>query len=192
MKKTLKKRYNIKIPKDISVIFCNKKKIITFIGPKGYKSLKLKVNILINKTKNSIKISSIPFYNIPNNEKKKIKAIQGTTVALLKQILIEISTIIYKKLKIIGVSYRALSEESFNNQLLLLKLGFSHLIFFKISEELSLFCKKRTQIFISSNYFQNLTHVTALIRNLKSPEPYKGKGILYENEKLILKTGKKI
>ena len=125
-------------------------------------------------------------------KKKKIKAIQGTTVALLKQILAEISTVIYKKLKIVGVSYRALIEESFDNQLLLLKLGFSHLVYFRISNKLSLFCKKRTQLFVSSSSYQDVTHTAAIIKNLKSPEPYKGKGILYENEKILLKAGKKI
>lgn len=186
------KKYTIKIPKDISLIYCNKKKIITFFGPKSYKSIKLKVNIFINNTERIIKVSSLPFSNVPNNEKKKIKALQGTTVALLKQILTEITTIIYKKLKLVGVSYRALIEESFDNQLLLLKLGFSHSVYFRISKKLSLFCKKRTQLFVSSNSYQNVTNITALIRNLKKPEPYKGKGILYENEKIIIKAGKKI
>lgn len=188
----ISKKYTIKIPKDISLIYCEKKKIITFFGLKSYKSIKLKVNIFINDIEKIIKVSSIPLFEVSNNEKKKIKSIQGTTVSLLKQILIEISTVIYKKLQIVGVSYRALIEDSFDNRLLLLKLGFSHSIYFRISQKLSLFCKKRTQLFVSSNSYQNVTHVASLIRNLKAPEPYKGKGILYENEKIILKTGKKI
>ena len=188
----ISKKYTIKIPKDISLIYCTKKKIITFFGPKSSQSLKLKVNIFIDNIEKTIKVSSLPFSDISNNEKKKIKAIQGTTVALLKQILTEISTVIYKKLKIVGVSYRALIEESFDNQLLLLKLGFSHLVYFRISNKLSLFCKKRTQLFVSSSSYQDVTHTAAIIRNLKSPEPYKGKGILYENEKILLKAGKKI
>ena len=188
----ISKKYTIKIPKDIYLIYCTKKKIITFFGPKSSQSLKLKVNIFINNITKTIKVSSLPFSDISNNEKKKIKAIQGTTIALLKQILTEVSTVIYKKLKIVGVSYRALIEESFNNQLLLLKLGFSHLVYLRISNKLSLFCKKRTQLFISSNSYQDVTHTAAIIRNLKSPEPYKGKGILYENEKILLKAGKKI
>nr|QYJ09252.1 ribosomal protein L6 [Pleurosigma sp. mgcode 4] len=186
------KKYTIKIPKDISIIYCNKKKIITLFGPKSYKSLKLKVHLFINDEDKKIKVSSLPFSELSNNEKKKIKAIQGTTVALLKQILIETSTILYKKLKLVGVSYRALLEESFDNKLLLLKLGFSHLIYFRISKKFKLFCKKRTQLFVSSNSYQDVTNISALIRNLKTPEPYKGKGILYENEKINIKTGKKI
>ena len=186
------KKYTIKIPKDISLIYCNQKKIITFFGNKSHRSLKLKVHIFIDSIKKTIKVSSLPFSEISNNEKKKIKGIQGTTVALLKQMLTEVSTIIYKKLKIIGVSYRAVIEESFKNQLLLLKLGFSHLVYFRISKKLSLFCKKRTQLFVSGNSYKDITNIAALIRNLKKPEPYKGKGILYENEKIALKAGKKI
>ena len=186
------KKYKIKIPKDISLIYCNKKKIITCFGPKKYKSFKLKVKIFINNIKKTISVSSIPFHKISNNEKKKIKAIQGTTVALLKLIIIETSTIIFKKLNIIGVSYRVLVEESFNNLLFMFKLGFSHLLYFRVSDKLSLFCKKRTQLFISSNSFQDVTNIAALIRSFKSPEPYKGKGICYNAEKISIKTGKKI
>lgn len=186
------KKYTVKIPKDISLIYCTKKKIITLLGVKNYKSIKLKVYLFINNQGKKIKVSSLPFSDLSNNEKKKIKAMQGTTVALLKQALIETSTILYKKLKLVGVSYKALLEESFDNKLLLLKLGFSHLIYFRISNKFKLFCKKRTQLFVSSNSYQDVTNVSALIRNLKTPEPYKGKGILYDNEKITIKTGKKI
>jgi len=67
------KRYTIKIPKDISLIYCNKKKIITFFGPKSFKSMRPKVHLFIDKTKEKIKVSSLPFSEIPNNEKKKLK-----------------------------------------------------------------------------------------------------------------------
>jgi large subunit ribosomal protein L6 len=186
------KNINIKIPNDISLIYCNEKKIITFFGPKTHKSMKLKVQIFINENEKKIKVSSLPFSEIPNNERKKIKAMQGTTVALIKQILIETSTVLYQKLKLVGVGYRAFPDETFDNKLILFKLGFSHLIYFRIPKELTVFCKKRTQLFISGNSYQNVTHISAAIRNLKKPEPYKGKGILYENEKIILKEGKKI
>ena len=188
----ISKKYTIKIPKNIFVIYCNKKKIITFFSHKNYRSIKLKVHVFVDNLKKIIKVSSLSFSAIQNNEKKKIKSVQGTTVALLKQMIIETSTIIYKKLELIGVSYKVLLEESFNNKLLILKLGFSHLVYFRIPQNLTIFCKKRTLIIISSNYYQHLTYISAFIRNLKSPEPYKGKGILYENEKILIKIGKKI
>ena len=67
----ISKKYTIKIPKDISLIYCTKKKIITFFGPKSSQSLKLKVNIFIDNIEKTIKVSSLPFSDISNNEKKK-------------------------------------------------------------------------------------------------------------------------
>lgn len=191
MRKTSKK-YTVKIPKSISLIYCKKKKIITFFGSKSHKSMKLKLHVYLS-TSNKINISSVPLSDLSNNEKKMIKSMQGTTVALMKQILFEISTkTIHKKLNFVGLGYRIFFEEFFNNQLLLLKLGFSHLVYFFVPYKFKVFCKKRTQLFVLGNSYQDLTHIVSLIRNLKRPEPYKGKGILYEHEKVVRKQGKKI
>jgi len=186
------KKYTIKIPKYISVLYCNEKKIITFLGPLKKKSLKIKTKIFIIKNQKLIKVSSTSFSKISNAEKKKIKAIQGTTLALIKQSLIEVSSLLYQKLKLIGVGYRVFPVQKFENQLLLFKLGYSHMIYFKIPNDLKIFCLKLTKLFICGNSYQELTQTAAFIRHCKPPEPYKGKGILYENEKIILKEGKKI
>ena len=98
----------------------------------------------------------------------------------------------YKKLKLVGVGYRLIPVESFREQLILLRLGFSHLLYFRIPHNLNFFYKKRVQLFISGYSYQWVTQFASLIRLLKKPEVYKGKGILYENEKIILKEGKKI
>jgi large subunit ribosomal protein L6 len=71
-------------------------------------------------------------------------------------------------------------------------LGYSHQIYFKISHTLNVFCLKATSIFISGNSYQEVSQISALIRSYKYPEPYKGKGILYENEKIVIKEGKKV
>jgi len=191
MKKTSKK-YTVKIPKSVSLIYCKKKKIITFLGSEGRRSMKLKLHLHLG-AGNKINISSIPLFDLSNNEKKMIKSMQGTTVALMKQILFEISTkTIHKKLNFVGLGYRIFFEELFDNQLLLLKLGFSHLVYFFVPSKFKVFCKKRTQLFVLGNSYQDITHIVSLIRNLKPPEPYKGKGILYEHEKVVRKQGKKI
>jgi large subunit ribosomal protein L6 len=72
------------------------------------------------------------------------------------------------------------------------KLGYSHSLYFKIPEQLIIFCLKFTKLFIYGNSYQNVTQIASLIRSYKKPEPYKGKGILYETEKILLKEGKKI
>ena len=152
----------------------------------------MKLKVLVSNKEKIIKISSLPFSKISNNKKKKIKAIQGTTVALIKQLILETSTTFYKKLKLIGIGYRVFNDENFKDRLLLLKLGHSHPIYLKIPIKLKFFCLKLTKLFIYGNSYQEITKIASIIRANKIPEPYKGKGILYENEKIILKEGKKI
>ena len=72
------------------------------------------------------------------------------------------------------------------------KLGYSHPIFFKIPNNLQIFCFKFIKLFVWGNSYKNITQTSALIRSYKKPEPYKGKGILYEGEKIVLKEGKKV
>lgn len=125
-------------------------------------------------------------------QKKKIRLIQSTTASLIKKLLIETSTKIYQKLKFVGVGYRAFPVEDFENRLLLLKLGYSHPIYFRIPRETKIFSFKLTKLFLHSYSYQKLTSTASKIRANKVPEPYKGKGILYENEQIKLKEGKKI
>jgi len=182
----------IKIPNDISLIYCNKKKIIIFSGPINRKSLKLKLKLIILNSKNLIKVSLLTFSEISNAEKKKLKSLQKTTVALLKQLIIETSITLYQKLKLVGIGYKFITLENFKNQLIMLKLGFSHFIYFKIPKEIKFFCKKQTQLFIAGNSYQKVTQIANFIRTIKKPEPYKGKGILLASETINLKKGKKI
>ena len=62
----------------------------------------------------------------------------------------------------------------------------------KTSKKIKIFCLKTTELFIYGNSYQNVTQTASLIRSYKKPEPYKGKGILYDTEKITLKEGKKI
>jgi large subunit ribosomal protein L6 len=190
--KKIAKKYCIKIPNSTTVIYCEKKKVITLIGPLKRKSLKLEVKIIIMKTERILKVSDVPFSQISNDKMKKIKAVQGTTLALIKQLSIETSAIIYQKLQFVGVGYRAFQVNGFENKLLLFKLGYSHPLYFRISKKLRIFCLKLTKLFISGQSYQTVNQTAALIRSYKKPEPYKGKGILYVNEKIELKEGKKV
>jgi len=187
------KKYCIKIPENVSIFYCNKKRTVTFKGALlQQKSLKLKVKLLILSHEKMIKVTTFPFAKISNHKVKLMKSIQGTTCALIKQLLVESVTMIYKKLKLVGVGYRFIPVESFNKQLILLRLGFSHLLYFRIPRNLKIFYKKRVQLFVSGYSYQWVTQFASIIRLLKKPEVYKGKGILYETEKIILKEGKKI
>jgi len=185
-------RHNISIPNNVSVFYSEEKQLATFVGPSGQKSLKLKVKLMLLTSENIIIVKPQLFDSFKGKSKKKIKALQGTTISLLKQSLIEVSVVLYQKLKFIGVGYRAFVVDDYKNDLFMFKLGCSHPVYFKIPKELSLFCLKSTTLFIFGNSYSHVKQVAASIRTNKKPEPYKGKGILYENEKIVLKEGKKV
>lgn len=186
------KRYKIKIPKNNAVLYCNEKKILTICGPFRTKTAKLKLEIKLIESKKILLVTNIPTFKLSNNKKKEIKALQGTTTALIKQLIMETSNLMYQKLLCVGVGYRTFDVETFPNKLLLFKLGFSHSIYYRIPKNVKIFCLKRTNLFISGNSYQNVTQTAGSIQSYKSPEPYKGKGILKENQKIKLKEGKKL
>jgi len=106
--------------------------------------------------------------------------------------LLDISLFFCKKLKLIGVGFRVATLKLVNLNLLHFKLGYSHCIYFKIPENLKIFCLKSNKLFIIGFSYMFVTQIAAIIRSFRVPEPYKGKGILYTTEKIIMKEGKKI
>lgn len=184
-------KFNVKIPTNITVLYNEKKHTLTFIGPLKRKSIKLKLKIFLDTSKKIISVSPSTFFHVSNKE-KKIKTLRNTTVALIKHMLIETSILIYKKLRIHGVGYRAFFTDSFDNKLLSFKLGYSHFIYFKIPNNLTVTCPTKTKLCIFGHSYQEISNISAQIRMNKRPEPYKGKGILYEDENIILKEGKKV
>ena len=185
-------KYNLKVPQDISVIYSEKKQTLTVIGSLKKKSMKLKLKIKVDKIKKIISVSPLPFFKVSNSEKKKIKTLRSTTVADIKHLFIESSITIFQKLKIIGVGYRADFTETLDKKLITLKLGYSHLIYVRIPKNFALNCFTKTKFCIFGDSYSEISKLSARIRSKKKPEPYKGKGILYENETILLKEGKKI
>jgi large subunit ribosomal protein L6 len=187
------KKYSVKIPEDVSIIYSGNKKVVYFIGSISKKLLKLKVKIYLNQAKNVLQVSGYSLLSkISGNQKKILKALQGTTTALIKQIILEISVLFHKKLKLVGVGYKVFPVEIFEHKLLQFKLGYSHQVYFKIPNNLKVFCLKITNFFIFGNSYKDISQILSMIRQYKKPDPYKGKGILYEHEKILLKEGKKI
>lgn len=182
----------IKIPKTVEVLYCKKKKLLVFKGFLKTKSLTINNKIAYIPSKNSVLISSFVTNSCSKTELKNAVLMQGTYLAMIKAILIEINYDLYRKLNFVGVGYRAFFLENFTNQLYL-KLGFSHLIYFKIPQPMNAYCIKFTRLFIFGNVsVKMINHTLASLRQCKKPEPYKGKGILYEGERIKLKKGKKI
>jgi len=92
------------------------------------------------------------------------------------------------RLVFVGVGFRV---EAFEKDFIKLKLGFSHFIFIKIPKHIKVFSQKKTRLVLKSMDQQLLKEFSSKICSFKLPDTYKGKGILYKNQILILKEGKK-
>ena len=92
-----------------------------------------------------------------------------------------------KKLELVGVGFRAAVQGKSLN----LTLGFSHAVNFPIPEGISIETPSQTEILVKGIDRQQVGQVSAKIRDIRPPEPYKGKGVRYADERIVLKEGKK-
>jgi large subunit ribosomal protein L6 len=186
-------RYIIKIPKNISLYYSEIHQSLLLTGPLKKIVLKLKTKIILSKNTNMLKITREPFLITSKNKKNRLKINQGTLTAILRQLIVDLSINFVKKLKLIGIGFKCFILNISKKSLLQLKLGYSHNIFFKIPDNVKIYClKTNSKIYISGNFYSYISQLSATIRSLKFPEPYKGKGILYNEEQIIIKEGKKL
>ena len=108
------------------------------------------------------------------------------TLSLLSKTIIALSKGYYKILIIEGVGYKV----DIDNSLLKFKLGFSHIIPYQLPDNVKAFFKAPNFLTIYGHNIQQVSQIAAEIRNLRPPEPYKGKGIRYKDEIIIKKIGK--
>ena len=123
----------------------------------------------------------------PTSNSKFSKAAAGTYRSLINNMIIGVSEGYEKKLKLVGVGYRA----SIQGKKVNLALGFSHPVVYKIPEEIEIQTPSKTEITITGIDKQKVGQVAAEIRSLRPPEPYKGKGVRYQGEQISLKEIKK-
>jgi len=119
------------------------------------------------------------------NDEPKVRAKHGLMRSLLNNMIVGVSTGFSKKLEINGVGYRVAMQGTS----LKLNLGFSHDVIFPLPQGVAAVAEQNT-ITISGINKQQVGQVAAEIRALKKPEPYKGKGIKYTEERIIRKSGK--
>jgi large subunit ribosomal protein L6 len=123
----------------------------------------------------------------PKNETKRARMAWGTTRALVNNMVTGVTKGYTINLEINGVGYRAAVQ----GKNLVLQLGYSHDVNFPIPADVKIACEKPTSIAISGADRQRVGQVAAVIRSFRGPEPYKGKGIKYDNETIRRKEGKK-
>ncbi|HXQ52854.1 MAG TPA: 50S ribosomal protein L6 [Stellaceae bacterium] len=123
----------------------------------------------------------------PKNDTQRARMLWGTTRALVNNMVTGVSRGFSRNLEINGVGYRA----SVQGKNLVLQLGYSHDINFPIPDDVKIVCERPTVIAITGADKQRVGQVAAVLRGYRKPEPYKGKGIKYAEEKVRRKEGKK-
>ena len=154
--------------------------------------------VLVKGTKGQLSLDIHPFVSIENNEgvikvrandenSLEHNALSGTRRALINNMVIGVSQGFEKKLQLVGVGYRAQAQ----GQKLNLSLGFSHPIEFSAPSSINIETPSQTEIVIKGTDKQLVGEIAAKIRAYRPPEPYKGKGVRYADEQIIIKETKK-
>ncbi|CAM5790538.1 50S ribosomal protein L6 [Rhizobacter fulvus] len=123
----------------------------------------------------------------PANDSVEADAMSGTMRALVSNMVNGVSKGFEKKLSLVGVGFRAAAAGSKLN----LQIGFSHPVAKDMPEGVKVACPSQTEIVISGSDRQVVGQIAAEVRAIRPPEPYKGKGIRYVDEKVVIKETKK-
>lgn len=153
--------------------------IVTVKGPKGTLSREISPLIKMSVEGNVVKFDR-------DEDSNQVKMVHGTTRANVNNMVEGVVNGFSKTLKLVGVGYRA----QFKGNKLILTVGYSQPVEMDKPEDVDIKVPDNTTIELSSINKQHLGDFAALVRAVRSPEPYKGKGIRYENENIIRKEGK--
>ena len=171
-------KYPIQIPDQVKVMI--NQNIVKVEGPKGMLERELPAQIKVLVEDKSIKVNK-------EGESKSCKSLHGTMRALINNMVIGVTQGYNRTLLIEGQGYRA----KLDGKKLSLQLGYATPIQFEPPQGIEIKLPKPTMIVIQGIDKQLVGDVSASIRALRPPEPYKGKGIRYEGEYVRKKVGKK-
>ena len=149
-------------------------------GPLGQLSQSLTGDVSVIKENNALTFTV-------NNETKFAKSMSGTLRALVNNMVTGVSAGFEKKLRLFGVGYKAQVQGNAVN----LDLGFSHQISHKLPDGVTAQATSPTELVIKGFNKQSVGQVAAEIRYYRPPEPYKGKGVRYDDEQVVMKEAKK-
>ncbi len=124
---------------------------------------------------------------VPNDDSKGTMAMTGTMRSLVNNMVVGVTEGYSKQLQLVGVGYRAQMQ----GKVLDLSLGFSHPVKYAIPEGITIETPSQTEINVKGADKQKVGQVCAEIRAYRPPEPYKGKGVRYSDERVIRKEAKK-
>jgi large subunit ribosomal protein L6 len=153
---------------------------ISVKGPQGSLSLPLTGQVVIKNENNTLTFT-------PSDDSRESVAMSGTVRALVSNMVVGVSQGFEKKLSLVGVGYRAQAQGDKLN----LSLGFSHPIVHQMPAGVKCETPTQTEILIKGIDRQKVGQVAAEVRAYRSPEPYKGKGVRYADEVVVIKETKK-
>ena len=154
--------------------------LLSIKGPKGELSFNVPETVTLSHEDNALTVK-------PSDETKKARAMWGTARAHILNMVNGVSNGFTKNLELVGVGYRAQAQGNKLN----LSLGFSHPVVYSVPEGITVETPSQTEIVIRGSDKQVVGQVAAEIRGVRPPEPYKGKGVRYANERVRIKEAKK-
>lgn len=171
-------KQTIAVPKGVTVTLNGQS--VTVKGPKGELSWTVADEI-------EVKLEGDELSLTPTSQSQRSMAMWGLSRTLVANMVTGVTEGFEKTLELVGVGYRA----ALKGQSLSLQLGFSHDVEIAPPAGITFVVPKQTEIKISGNDKQAVGEIAAVIRKLRPPEPYKGKGVRYQGETVRRKEGKK-
>lgn len=166
----------VKLPAGVQINLAGRN--LSVKGPKGQLSTALHRHVEVEQGEGQMAVR----YGKPEHARYA-----GTTRALLANMVAGVTTGFERKLELVGVGYRAQAQGKKLN----LTLGFSHPVEYAVPEGITIETPSQTEILVKGVDKQLVGQVAANIRGYRPPEPYKGKGVRYASERVVLKEAKK-
>lgn len=168
----------IEVPANVTVTVADDN-TVTVKGPKGELTRQFNKDMKIEQEGNIITV-------VRPSESKEHRTVHGTTRALLANMVTGVSEGFSRSLELIGVGYRA----QLQGKKLVLNVGYSHPVEFTPEEGLEVEVPSNTKVIVKGISKERVGALASNIRDVRPPEPYKGKGIRYEGEYVRRKEGK--
>ena len=168
----------VELPKGVE--FKQEGSTVTLKGSLGTLSMELNSEVELTHEDNVLRVA-------PRSGSRFATAIAGTMRSLLANMATGVSTGFERKLELVGVGYRAQAQGNKLN----LNLGFSHPVVHEVPDGIKVETPSQTEIVIKGADKQIVGQVAANIRSYRPPEPYKGKGVRYSDERVVIKEAKK-
>jgi len=171
-------KYPVELPKGVEATISAGQIVVK--GPLGTLTQELTGDVQIRQEDNQLTFAVA-------NDSRQAKAMSGTMRALVNNMVTGVSKGFERRLNLVGVGFRAQVQ----GDALKLQLGFSHDIVHQLPAGIKAECPSQTEIVIKGSDKQAVGEVAAKVRAYRKPEPYKGKGVRYADERVIIKETKK-